>query len=109
MEEEKKSFGIDFGGLWRRQTKKGIVFYSGPFGRGGTISIWPNKKREGKNDPDLTIRINEYVPKDKDVEVNKDPFAPMATDASLPPSGVPPIADFPPANSAPAPKDEIPF
>ncbi len=50
---------IKVGGLWKNQTKTGIVFYNGDLSYNTRIEIWPNKKREGMRDPDFSLFLVE--------------------------------------------------
>lgn len=61
-----KSTRIELGGLWTKKSKNGKTYLTGAFGRGGTIQVWPNTKREGMegaNDPDYTMVITEKYKK----------------------------------------------
>jgi len=50
-----------FCGLFERQGKKGL-FWSGDFSERVGVLVFKNHKREGKNDPDLTVN---FVPREK--------------------------------------------
>jgi hypothetical protein len=57
---------IEMGGLWKNTTKAGKPYLSGPFGRNGVLTIWPNVKREGMEgakDPDYTMVLTEKYKK----------------------------------------------
>ncbi len=69
---DSKTPRIKLGGLWQHTTKTGVTFLSGDFTFGSQIQVWPNKKRDGKNDPDFTVYLSEKVKKDRAVEVNMD-------------------------------------
>lgn len=66
---------IKLGGVWAHTTKNGQTFLSGDFGAFGQIQIWPNKKREGKKDPDMTVYISEKKKKEDQPTNFMDQFA----------------------------------
>ena len=43
---------INFGGLWINKDKNGNEYFSGNFGYGGKILIFPNAFKKGEKDPD---------------------------------------------------------
>ena len=48
---------INFGGLWINKDKNGNEYFSGNFGYGGKILIFPNTFKKGEKDPDYKISI----------------------------------------------------
>lgn len=50
---------VKLGGLWKNTTKTGKTYLSGTLGYDANIQIWPNKKRDGKEDPDYNIYISQ--------------------------------------------------
>lgn len=58
MSEEKAEYQkVKLGALWINTDKNGKQYYSGKLE--ANIQMWPNKKREGKNDPDFVIYASE--------------------------------------------------
>lgn len=55
---------VKIGGLWQNTTKNGVSFLSGDIGNYAQIQIWPNKKRDGKKDPDYTLYFCEKKRRD---------------------------------------------
>jgi len=92
MEEKPKQ--IKACGLWQNTTKNGITFLSGNLGYGLTVQIWPNKKREGKKDPDYNLVFAEpYKKPTGEIQKNfiqEEPKAP-AEDIQDPWDGAPPF------------------
>ncbi len=67
--DEQKTQRVKLGGLWEHETRSGIKFWTGDLGMNVQIQVWPNKKREGKNDPDYAIWFGEKLKKPKETEI----------------------------------------
>lgn len=65
---EEQASKIKIGGLWKKESADGVVFYSGNLSYSSNLLIFKNKFKRSERDPDLILYISEKKKKDKDGE-----------------------------------------
>lgn len=63
---------VKLGGLWKNTSKNGKTYLSGTLGYDSNLQVWPNKKREGKDDPDYNVYITQRKFKKTDATTETD-------------------------------------
>ena len=62
---EEQASKIKIGGLWKKEGKDGVVFYSGNLSYSSNLLIFKNKFKRSERDPDLILYISEKKKKEE--------------------------------------------
>lgn len=65
MSEEQAAPKIKIGGLWKKESKDGTVFYSGNLSYSSNILLFKNRYKKSEKDPDLILYIAQKLKKEK--------------------------------------------
>ena len=62
---EEQAAKVKIGGLWKKESKDGTVFYQGNLSYSSNILIFKNKFKRNERDPDLLLYIAQKLKKEK--------------------------------------------
>jgi len=65
---EEQAPKIKIGGLWKKESKDGTVFYQGGLSYSSNLLIFKNKFKRSERDPDLLLYVSQKVKKKEDDE-----------------------------------------